>query len=105
MSKALTRFRYWFIFFGMALATGLMLYADPLDGARTFEWLISTSRFVFGVACIFFGYRALADYPEADGQDLHKVASQSPEGAGQALVHRGLVLVAMAIVFLAVCVA
>lgn len=93
------RFRHLFMALGCALVLAALLFTDPLGGAATAGWLVGTARFVFGVALVFFGFRAVSDYPEADGQSLHQVALQSPHGAGLALVYRGLALVAMAIVF------
>lgn len=96
------RFRHLFMALGSALALAALYLADPLGGAVTSSWLIGSARFVFGVALVFFGFRALSDYPEADGQKLHQVAAPDPVGAGLALVYRGLCFVALAIIFSAV---
>jgi len=96
------RFRYLFMALGSALALAALYLSDPLGGAVTSGWLIGSARFVFGVALVYFGFRALSDYPEADGQMLHQIAKMAPVGAGLALVYRGLVFVALAMVFAAV---
>lgn len=93
------RFRHLFMALGSALALAALYLADPLGGAVTSSWLIGSARFVFGVALVFFGFRALSDYPEADGQKLHRAAMLEPTGAGLALIYRGLVFVALAIIF------
>jgi hypothetical protein len=93
------RFRYLFMALGCALVLAALLFTDPLGGAATAGWLLGTARFVFGVALVFFGFRAVSDYDEADGQELHDLARHAPVGAGLALVYRGLVMIAMAIVF------
>lgn len=93
------RFRHVFMALGSALALGALYLSDPLGGAVTSSWLIGSARFVFGVALVFFGFRALSDYPEADGQKLHRAAMLEPTGAGLALIYRGLVFVALAIIF------
>ena len=84
-----------------AVLVGLFL-TDPLGGSVTGAWLLGAARFVVGVGLVFTGWKALADYKAADGEALHLVASQSPTGAGLALVYRGLVFVALAIIFWAV---
>jgi hypothetical protein len=93
------RFRYLFMALGSALALTALFLTDPLGGNVTLGWLLGAARFVFGVALVFFGFRAVSDYDEADGQELHELARHAPVGAGLALVYRGLVMVAMAIVF------
>lgn len=86
-----------------AVLVGLFL-TDPLGGSVTASWLLGAARFVVGVGLIFTGWKALSDYKDgvADGEALHLAASKSPIGAGLALVYRGLVFVALAIVFWAV---
>jgi hypothetical protein len=87
---------------GSALVLAVLFLLDPLEGAATASWLLATARFVVAVAAIFFGYRAVTDYDEADGRKLHEVALRSPIGAGMALISRAIVLVAMAIIFASV---
>lgn len=96
------RFRYLFMALGSALVLAALFVTDPLGGSVTAAWLLQSARFVVLVALVFFGLRALADYPEADGRDLHRMAQQTATGAGLALVYRGLTLVAMALLALAV---
>ena len=86
----LMRFRYIYLSAVLtAVLTGLFM-TDPLGGSVTGAWLLNAARFVVGVGLVFTGWKALADYDEADGQSLHQVASQSPTGAGLALVYRVL---------------
>jgi len=96
------RFRYWFMFVGMALVLTALFVLDPLGGAATSSWLLASVRFVVGVTMVFFGYRAVTDYDEADGKELHKIAKTSPLGAGLAIIARALVFIAMALVFMSV---
>lgn len=99
------RFRYLFMALGSLLVLSALFLLDPLEGAQTASWMLGTSRFVVAVAMVFFGYRAVTDYDEADGRSLHASASQSPTGAGLALVSRGLIIIAMAILYHSVSVA
>jgi hypothetical protein len=87
---------------GSAAVLVALLLTDPLSGVVTANWILNTARFVFAVSMAFFGYRAVTDYPEADGQMLHTIAGRSPVGAGLALVARALVIIAMALLFNAV---
>ena len=96
------RIRYFVFFIGCSLALVASFFTDPLGGAATAVWLINAARFFLGLAAVFYGFRALSDYPEADGQALHKVAAKEPVGAGLALVYRGLCFIALALVFAAV---
>lgn len=93
------RFRYVFIVLGTALALSAMFMRDAFDGALALDWLTRASRFVIGVGLVFWGFRAVSDYKEADGEDLHRIARGSAHGAGLALVYRGLVFLALAVVF------
>jgi len=96
------RFRYLFMAIGSALVLAALFLTDPLGGSMTVDWMLRSARFVMGVALVFYGYRAVTDYPEADGRDLHIAAGGQPTGAGLALVARSLTYVAMAIIFMAV---
>lgn len=87
---------------GSAVVLATLFVLDPLNGAATASWLLAISRFVVAVALVFFGFRAVSDYEEADGKQLHKVAAPHPIGAGLSLVYRGLVIIAMAVIFSAV---
>lgn len=93
------RFRYWFMAVGSAIVLATLFFLDPLEGAATASWLLASARFVVAVAMVFFGYRAVTDYDEADGKTLHAIAKNAPVGAGLALVSRALVIIAMAILF------
>ena len=93
------RFRYWFMAVGSLVVLIALFALDPLDGAATASWLLATARFVVAVALVFFGYRAVTDYKDADGQMLHSVAKAEPTGAGLALISRALIILAMAILF------
>lgn len=93
------RFRYIYLFAVLAAVLAGLVLTDPLGGSVTAAWLLSAARFVVGVGLLYTGWKALADYPEADGRRLHDAASETPTGAGLALVYRGLVFVALAIVF------
>lgn len=95
------RFRSLYLTAVLAAVLVLLFLTDGLGGAAAAGWLIASARFVVGVAMIFSGWKALSDYRDnaADGEMLHLAASQSPVGAGLALVYRGLIYVALAIVF------
>lgn len=92
------RFRYWFMVVGGMLVLLALFLLDPLDGAATASWMLASAKFVLYVSLVFMGYRAVTDYKEADGQDLHKVARTSAAGAGLALVARSIVFIAMALI-------
>lgn len=96
------RFRNIYLFAVLAAVLVGLFLTDPLGGSVTGAWLLGAARFVVGVGLVFTGWKALADYKAADGEALHLVASRSPTGAGLALVYRGLVFVALAILFWAV---
>lgn len=93
------RFRNIYLFAVLAAVLVGLFLTDPLGGSVTGAWLLGAARFVVGVGLVFTGWKALADYKAADGEALHLVASQSPTGAGLALVYRGLMFVALAIIF------
>lgn len=93
------RFRNIYLFAVLAAVLVGLFLTDPLGGSVTGAWLLGAARFVVGVGLIFTGWKALADYPAANGETLHLVAGGSPTGAGLALVYRGLVFVALALVF------
>jgi hypothetical protein len=98
------RFRTIYLVPVLAAVLVLLFLTDGLGGAAAGSWLIACARFVVGVALIWSGWRAVSDYrgDVADGEMLHLAASQSPTGAGLALVYRGLVFVALSIVFFTV---
>jgi hypothetical protein len=93
------RFRYSFVIIGVVIALSSMFGRDPFEGQLTFDWLTRTTRFFIGLGLVFWGFRMLSDYKDADGETLHSIAKQSPHGAGLALVYRGLAFIALAIVF------
>lgn len=92
------RFRYIFLAGGSLAGLITMLVWDPLSGDLTKDWLVRAVRYFMAVAMVFYGYRALHDYPEADGQSLHARAKETPSGAGMAIIGRAVTLLAMAII-------
>ena len=97
------RFRYVFMSLGSLAAIAAISFSIQQDTSNVMagifgDWAVGASRYFFGVAAVFYGYRALSDYPEADGRELHKIAAPDPVGAGLALVARSLTLIAMAMI-------
>lgn len=97
-----TRMRYWFMTLTCGTVLGLSLKYDPFGGAGVGTWFLFAGRFFFGVAAIFFAYRALHDYPEADGRTASAEALKGNIGAAGILINRGLVFIALALLFSAV---
>lgn len=100
------RFRYIFMVIGCLLAFASTYYqiSDDASGVMALvngDWAIMALRFFLGVAAMFYGFRAVSDYDDADGESLHAIAKQSPAGAGLALVYRGLTFIAMALLVFA----
>lgn len=89
------RFRYKFIVGGTILALLGLLATDPDKGGSTGLWLIGVGAGMVALLLAYWSRKALHDYPEADARRLFKIASESPVGAG-------LALIALAMVFSAV---
>ena len=91
------RFRSVFMLLGGLAVLGLLFFTDPLGGSVTAEWALRSARFILYVGLVFLGLRALTDYRSASSEMLHEAAKQSPTGAGLALVHRALLVLALAV--------
>jgi hypothetical protein len=96
------RFRHLFMCVGSLVAAAAVTFAISQDASNVMagifgDWGVGATLFFLGLAAAFYGYRAVTDYPEADGRELHKVAGKEPTGAGLALVARALTLIAMAL--------
>ncbi|NMG71835.1 lytic murein transglycosylase [Parazoarcus communis] len=86
------RFRYLFIFGGSAIVLAALFATDPDQGISTGMLLLGLVTPLLALGFAHYGRKATHDYPEADARRLFARASESPTGAG-------LALVALAIVF------
>lgn len=89
------RFRHVFIFGGSAVVLGALLATDPDKGVSTAMLLLTLVTPIVAVAFAHWARKALHDYPEADMQQLFRIAAGSPTGAGLALVALAIVLSAL----------
>jgi hypothetical protein len=102
--KSLFRHRSLFLFGGAIIAAVLSYFLDPgTNGqpqwASTLLGSLAIIQGVWAVAAAHWGRKALTDYPEADQRRLFTKASESPTGAGLALIALAIVFVGLLLVF------
>lgn len=98
--KAIFRHRSLFLFGGALIAAALSFYTDPdARGLSTLLGGLAIIQGVWAVAAAHWGRKALTDYPEADQRRLFAKASESPTGAGLALIALAIVFVGLLLVF------
>lgn len=85
------RFRYLFLIGGSALVLSALYLTDPDRGLTTGMLLLSLVTPILAVGFTHLARKALHDYPEADARRLFRVASESPIGAGLALIALAIV--------------
>lgn len=86
------RFRHLFLLGGGIIVLAALLFTDPDGGVSTGMLML---KMVIPVLAILFAHvarKALFDYDEADFQSLLRKASESPTGAGLALVAIAIVI-------------
>lgn len=93
------RHRSVFLFGGVLIAAALSFWLDPDSGLSTLLGGVALVQGVWAVAAAHWGRKALTDYPEADQRRLFLKASESPTGAGLALVALAIVFVGLLLVF------
>lgn len=101
------RFRTIYMLGGTALLLLALLATDPDApfmaslpiGGPLLAWLLAAARGVLIVALAHLAWRALHDYPEADGQDLYASVLQGNTAAGLALLSRAIIVGVLLFVF------
>lgn len=95
-----TRPRTMFLLLGTAAAAGISFATDPdSSGLSTLLGGLALLQGVWAVAAAHLGRKALADYPEADQRTLFAKASESPVGAGLALIALAIIFLGLLLVF------
>jgi hypothetical protein len=97
------RFRYVFLGFGCALVLLGLLASDPDSpwlrqmpiGGPVVAWFLSVAKGLVVVALAHCSWKALHDYPEADGQRLYRQVAKGNTAAGLALVSRAVIIFAL----------
>lgn len=98
--KPRIRHRSLFLFGGAVLAALASFYTDPdANGLSTLLGGLAIAQGVWAVAASHWARKALTDYPEADQRRLFAKATESPTGAGLALIALAIVFVGMLLVF------
>jgi hypothetical protein len=104
------RFRYKFIFGGAILTLIALLstnpdygfiYALPF-GADEITWALRISRGLVVLAFVYWATKAWNDYPEGDTQAMLQKAKETPEGAGRALIYKGIIFFGLVYLFVGV---
>lgn len=94
------RHRSLFLFGGAIIAALLSFYSDPdANGLSTLLGGLAIIQGVWAVAASHWARKALTDYPEADQRLLFAKASESPTGAGLALIALAVMFVGLLLVF------
>ena len=86
------RFRHLFMIGGTTAAAGALLWTDPQGGIVTGLLGMTLVSNLAAVLMAHWSRKALYDYPEADAQQLFRIARGSSAGAGLALVALAIVL-------------
>lgn len=97
------RYRDWFIIAGSVSVLMSLIITDPGlgligklgVGSGTLGLVINIGIAIWLVAFMHFARKSLSDY--VDEEEYHKVAIQTPEGAGLALIATGLKWIAIAL--------
>ncbi len=97
------RFRYLFLIIGCFIVLAGLVATDPDNnffgrlpfGAAVVAWLLNTAKSVVVVAMAWLSLKALYDYPEAQGQRLHRAVAKGNRSAGLALVAKAIVFVGL----------
>lgn len=101
------RFRYVYMILGCALLLGALVATDPDSsllaglpiGGPALAWLLMSARGLLIVALAHLSWRALHDYPEADGRALYRLVLSGSMPAAVALISRAIIVAALLIVF------
>jgi hypothetical protein len=101
------RFRTLYMVGGSLLLILALVATDPDSpllrslpiGGPALAWLLAAARGVLVVALAHMAWRALHDYPEADGQELYSPVHQGNTAAGLALLSRALIVGVLLFVF------
>jgi hypothetical protein len=89
-----------FLLIGTLIAAGASLATDPdVNGLSTLLGGLAILQGVWAVAAAHWGRKALTDYPEADQRTLFAKASESPVGAGLALIALAIIFLGLLLVF------
>lgn len=96
----LLRHRHLFLIGGAILAAVASFLTDPdAHGLSTLLGGLAIIQGIWAVAAAHWGRKALTDYPEADQRRLFAKASETPTGAGLALIALAIVFVGLLLVF------
>ncbi len=101
------RFRYVYMIGGCALLLAALVATDPDSpwlqglpvGGPALAWLLMAARGLLVVALAHLSWRALHDYPEADGRDLYRLVLSGSMPAAVALISRAVIMAALLLVF------
>lgn len=94
------RYRFWFLLVGATLAAAASWYTDPDNGGlSTLLGGLAMLQGVWAVAAAHIARKALMDYPEGDQRRLFAKASETPLGAGLALIALAITLFGLLMLF------
>lgn len=93
------RFRNLFLFVGSLAVLAALFGTDPDGGLSTGMLVLGLLVCVLAVAFAHVSRKALTDYPEADMRTLFKKASESPTGAGLALIALSILIASLLMLF------
>lgn len=93
------RHRLLFLIGGALAAAAISYMTDPDSGLSTALGGLAILQGVWALGAAHWGRKALTDYPEADQRRLFAKASESPTGAGLALIALAIVFVGLLMVF------
>lgn len=97
--RSFKRHRSLFLIIGAAIAALASYLSDPDGGLSTLLGGLAILQGVWAIAAAFVARKALMDYPEADQRMLFAKASESPTGAGLALIACAIVFFGLLLVF------
>lgn len=93
------RHRTLFLFLGSMIAFAASYFTDPDNGLSTGLAVVGLAQGIWAIWLAHWGRKAIADYREADQRMLFAKASESPEGAGLALIALAIIFVGLLFVF------
>lgn len=93
------RARNLFLWLGCGVVLASLVLTDPDSGLSTGMMLLGLAVCVLAVAFAHVTRKALTDYPEANMQKLFARASESPTGAGLALIALAILIAALLLLF------